>query len=92
MHWEFWLHNGGGSNQHFLLLLRKLLRCHFTRRMIRCQVCLFTRILPEVVLVLASAKAADFTTEMIGSKVRLWGCHDVDLRSNRVKRQIWMAM
>lgn len=41
---------------------------------------------------LASAKAADFTTEMIGSKVRLWGCHDVDLRSNRVKRQIWMAM
>ena len=34
---------------------------------------------------LASAKAADFTTEMIGSKVRLWGCHDVDLRSNRVK-------
>lgn len=54
--------------------------------------CLFTRILPEVVLVLASAKAADFTTEMIGSKVRLWGCHDVDLRSNRVKRQIWMAM
>ena len=89
MHWEFWLHNGGGSNQHFLPLLRKLLGCHFTRQMTRCQVCLFARLLPEVVLVLAASKAADFATEMIGSKVRLWGCHDVDLRSMGKDRFGW---